>query len=288
MKRICKFSLVVGFAAFLIVFGINLVIAWMFVSGMTHPGCRSSTPIAGYPQPEEYWIETDDDVSLRIWYYPSQNGGAVLSFGGLTGSLGNRIPPVIPLIEAGYGVVQIDSRACAEPSAPVTLGGNEVLDAEAALEFLLSRPDVDPDRIGAIGFSMGGATAIRVAARQPQIRGVVRDGGFTNLGELLNPPESAFIANLYRSTVETVFRIQTGVDPWEVSPIDDLPTISPGAVFFIYGEHESGAGYEQYEVALEPKELWIVPNGRHGTNHIAAPDLYEQKVLDFFRISLGD
>ena len=59
MIRIYKFSLVVVFVAFLIVLGINLGIAWVFVSGMTQPGCHTSTPIAGYPHPEEYWIKTD-------------------------------------------------------------------------------------------------------------------------------------------------------------------------------------------------------------------------------------
>jgi pimeloyl-ACP methyl ester carboxylesterase len=286
MKRILQFSLIAALVAIIMILSIDVGFAWYFISRMTHPDCPLPSPIVGFPTPQEYWLTTEDDLSLRIWYYPSQNGAVILSFGGLTGSLGDRIPPVIPLIEAGYGVVQVDTRACADPSAPVTLGAKELFDAEAALDFLLTRSEVDPDRIGAIGFSMGGATAIRLAARHPEIRAVIRDGGYTNLGDLLNPPSRALIQKFYRTTVEIVFRVQSGVNPWEVSPIDDLPAISPRSVFFIYGEQESGAGIAQYAAALEPKVLWIVPGGSHGSNHLVAPEEYEQRVLDFFEQAL--
>ena len=268
---------------------LDVGLAWFLVSGMTHPGCRQPQPMAGLPAPEEHWLPTQDGVSIRIWYYPSQNGAAILVFGGVAGSLGDSLPPVIPLMRAGYGVLQIDGRACANPPAPVTLGGNELYESDAALEFLLSRPEVDSDRIGAIGFSMGGATALRAAATQPQIRAVVRDGGFSNLGRLLSPAESASILQrVYQATIFTIFELQTGIDPWAVDPIGDLPAISPRPVLLIYGEHEAESGLEQYAAAHEPKELWIVPNGTHGRNHIAAPEEYEQRVVEFFEGVIGE
>ncbi|MBU1661719.1 MAG: acetylxylan esterase [Chloroflexi bacterium] len=267
---------------------LDVGLAWIFVSGMTHPGCRQPQLVAGLPAPETHWLPTQDGLALRVWYYPSQNGAAILVFGGLTGSLGDSLPPVIPLIRAGYGVLQIDSRACANPPAPVTLGGNEIYDAGAALEFLLSRPEVDSERIGAIGFSMGGATALRAAAANPQIRTVVRDGGFSNLGELLSPAESASIPQLiFQSTVLAIYQYQTGVDPWAVDPIGDLPAISPRPVLLIFGEHEAASGREQFEAAREPKELWIVPGGTHGRNQIVAPEEYERRVFEFFEGEMG-
>jgi pimeloyl-ACP methyl ester carboxylesterase len=54
-------------------------------------------------------------------------------------------------------------------------------------------------------------------------------------------------------------------------------------VLLIYGEAEavSGRAAEQFAAAGEPKQLWLVPGGGHGTNHAAAGEGYEEKVLEF-------
>jgi dipeptidyl aminopeptidase/acylaminoacyl peptidase len=43
----------------------------------------------------------------------------------------------------------------------------QVADAAAALDFLSSLPDLDPTRIGLLGFSLGGAVAAVLSARRP-------------------------------------------------------------------------------------------------------------------------
>ena len=48
------------------------------------------------------------------------------------------------------------------------------------------------------------------------------------------------------------------------------------------------AGVEQYEAAVEPKELWTVPYGSHGRNYIVDPGKYEKNILAFFELSLGE
>ena len=42
-----------------------------------------------------------------------------------------------------------------------------VADGEAALEWLRDRPNVDPERIGLVGFSLGGWVAFQLAAKHP-------------------------------------------------------------------------------------------------------------------------
>jgi len=287
MKKFLHLAIfaVAGLAAALA--AVNVGVAWGVVSAMTAPPCLEPQPLAGFPAPEEYWLPTTDDIEIRVWYYPSQNGAAVLETGGMNGALGERLPPVDFLLQAGYGVIQVDTRACARPPAPVTQGYNETHDAEAALDFLLARPEVTPDRIGIIGFSMGGATAISVAARRSEIQSVVRDGGFSNLGELLAPAESDSLPiRIHRRTLLGLYRLRTGVDPWAISPIDDLDAVSPRPVLLIYGEYEADAGLEQAQADSQNIRLWIVPGGAHGRNHLAAPQEYERRVLDFFAKTL--
>ena len=47
----------------------------------------------------------------------------------------------------------------------------------AVIDFLLARPDVDPEHIGFVGQSLGGLYAVRVAGREPRLRSVVAWGG---------------------------------------------------------------------------------------------------------------
>jgi len=284
--RLCIFTLAVILFAYLVV---NFGLAWIYINALTKPACiRSPSLITETLAPQEHWLNTSDGRSLRLWYYPPQNGAVIVALGGMGGSLGNNLPSVKFLIDEGYGVLQIDSRACAAPPAPVTLGYAEEQDAAAGLEFLNGQPEVN--RIGAMGFSMGGVTAIRTAKRHPEIMALVAEGGYYNLGDHIVKPEnqSSLPRKVFLYSIAVLYWLQTGVNPWAVSPIDDLPGISPRPVLLIYGEHElsAGRGDMQYTAAGEPKELWIVPGGYHGTNHLISPHEYEARVLDFFRLNL--
>ncbi|GAB4397724.1 MAG: hypothetical protein OHK0052_20290 [Anaerolineales bacterium] len=265
----------------------NLALSWIYTSALMYPGCPKPIALpAGLPQPEEHFLETSEGARLRMWYYPSANHAAILVLPGLGGGLGSSYPPIAPLLQNGYSILQIETRACATPRIPVTLGARETQDASAALDFLLTRPEIDPQRIGVYGFSLGGATAIRLAARRPEIAATLAEGGFYNAGRDLTNADFAEPlprrALLY--TIALTFWLRTGANPWQLSPVDDAAQISPRPLLLIYGEHElnSGRGDLQYAAAHEPKQLWIVPNGTHGGNARAAPQEYPARVLQFF------
>ncbi len=283
--RLTAFGLVTAMVA------LNFALAWRFVSTLTHPGCPDSpAPLPGSFTVEKIRLPLADGMSITAWYYPSTNGAAVITLGGMSGALGGRLPPAAPLLQAGFGVLQIDTRACAQPSVAVTLGAKEHIEAAAALRYLIGRQEVDPHRIGIMGFSMGGAAAIRAAARHPGLAAVLAEGGFFNLGEDITEPEArlSLIRHAFLYTVAAVYWMQTGTNPWQVSPIDDLALISPRPVLLIYGEYEvlDAHAREQYAAAREPKSLWIVPGGSHGRNHLVAPEAYQERVVSFFQETL--
>lgn len=286
LLRLAAFATLAGILIYLI---INTGLAWAYVYALAHPSCQIE-PLRhpNLPAPEEHWLKTQDGLSIRAWYYPTRNGAAVLALGGMGGALGNNLPQVDFLVDSGFGVLQIDSRACARPPALVTLGAKETYDAEAGLGYLLSLPEVE--KIGIYGFSMGAATAIRAAARHTEIASVVAEGGYFNLGDDLIEPESklAFPHRAFLYTIAASYWLQTGMNPWEISPIDDLPRICPRAVFLIYGEGEatSGRAQAQFEAAREPKSLWIVPGGAHGSNYAASPGEFRRRVTEFFSSTL--
>ena len=288
-KRIIKLTAFAALSCILAYAVISTGLAWLYAYFLTHPACFSNpSPIPGLPEPEEHWLKTSDGLSLRAWYYPGENGAAIIALDGMGGALGENLPPVEFLIRAGFGVLQIDSRACARPSSAVTLGAKEAFDAEAGLMFLQSRPEVEI--IGIFGFSMGAAAAVRSAARQVDIAAVVAEGGYFNLGEDFVEPDSrlGLPHQVFLYSIAGAYWLFSGVNPWEVSPIEDLPAISPRPLLLIYGEREadSGRALAQYAVAREPKTLWIVPGGAHGSNYAASPGEYRRRVIEFFKKEL--
>ncbi len=286
MPKALRLTLFALIAALTVLVAVDISLAWMYVHALVQPGCSSPIWLNEFSEPEEIRLKTEAGLTLKAWYYPPENGAAILSLGGSGGSLGRSLPPVSALLDAGYGILQIDGRACAQPPRQVTLGGNELHDASAGLEFLLSQPEIDPKKIGAFGFSMGGVTAIRLAARHPQIQAVVAEGGYDQLGRHITKPgmQKSLPRQIFLHTVAFSFWLQTGLDPWSISPLDDIALIAPRPVFLIYGEHEieSGGGRGQFDGAGEPKTLWVVAGGDHGSNYVIDPIEYDRRILEFF------
>lgn len=258
--------------------------AWSF----SRPVCGEVPALPDhFPDPQIKSIPTFDDRTIKIWVYPSQNGAVVISLGGFIGSQGINLPKVDFLLEEGYGIVQVAGRGCADPPGKVTLGYYESYDAEAVLEYVLENGLAEEGKVGVIGFSMGGAAAVQAAARNSGFSAVVAEGGYANLDQNFKNVESPLFDPFFAS-LSTFFFWLTGVDPKDSSPIDVIDQISPRPILLIYGEHEvvNGKGMEQFDAAQEPKQIWIVPGGAHGSNVVVAAEEYRQRVLEFFNQSL--
>jgi dienelactone hydrolase len=136
------------------------------------------TPLtAGMPY-EDAVFKSADGLDIRGWFIPAGGAGPAPAIAFVHGWLWNRLgnvegqvpvpdksvdflPAAKALHEAGYGVLLFDLRhhgESARSKAPLTFGVHEARDFVGAVEYLRSRPDVDPQRIGAVGCSMGGNT----------------------------------------------------------------------------------------------------------------------------------
>jgi len=102
--------------------------------------------------------------------------------------------------ERGYVVLAPDARPFGERAADgmtcawamtaglllgKTLVGLRVWDAMRAIDYLQTRPEVDPARIGCVGFSWGGTHTIYTAALDERITAAVVSGYFGAFGEML-------------------------------------------------------------------------------------------------------
>jgi len=126
------------------------------------------------------------------------------------------------LHQDGFNVLMFDLRNHGESAAapPVTFGIEESKDLLGAVAFVKTRPEVDPQRIAAIGFSMGGNTVLyslpqtreiqaAVAVQPTSVGGFAERYGRDNLG-----PLATFILPL----AEMLYRMKGGRPFHDIRP----------------------------------------------------------------------
>ena len=121
-------------------------------------------------------------------YYPEslkpgeRRAGIVLCHG-YTGVKDIYLPDNARVLnEAGYVAMTFDYKGWGDSEGPRSRLApySRVADVQAALTFLGTLPEVDPDRLGIYGTSYGGATVVWVGAIDPRVKCVVSVVGIGN------------------------------------------------------------------------------------------------------------
>jgi uncharacterized protein len=235
---------------------------------------------------EEVSFTTSDGLRLQGWYVPSRNGAAVISFPGRKGSQ----KPARLLAKHGYGVLLFDRRGEGESEGdPNTLGWRGTRDVKAGIAYLESRSDVDPNRIGAVGLSVGGEVLLQAAAETDELKAVVSEGaGIRSVREAVHlPGTDKIVATAVFGLVTATGAVFTS----DLPPRDllDLSKEITEPVLVIHATPGQGGetlSRKYYKAARGPKEYWAAPGGHTGAFD-AAPREYERRVVGFFDRALG-
>jgi pimeloyl-ACP methyl ester carboxylesterase len=287
---------------FVVVLGLALLalpalLGMLTMLGLLYAPCADSgvTPADyGYDW-EDIAVQARAGDSFQGYFIPGSNGATIVIPPPLNSGRGNRMHEADVLLRNGYSVFTFESRSCAGME-PLSLGYREVDEVTDTLDYLQTRQDVDPNRIGILGFSSAGATAIMAAPRLPQLRAVVAEGGYGDfwrnaLGQgYTDSVLVAYFEAIYRWTMRLTYRLVTGVDMSQLSPVSAIDRIAPRPILLIYGSEEVSlnGGRQQQAAAGENAELWVVPGAGHGNYLETAPDEYERRVITFLDAALVD
>jgi len=232
---------------------------------------------------EDVSFTTGDGLELTGWYVPSENRAAVIAFPGRKGP--QRQTRM--LVRHGYGVLLFDRRGEGDSEGdPNAVGWAGDRDIKAAIAFLRERPDVDADRIGGVGLSVGGELMLEAAAETDALKAVVSEGaGIRSAREASELPGGGkwLALPIWGGITAGTAVFSNHAPPPNLN--DVVERISPRPVFFIYAA--GGQGGEElsqdfYESAGEPKDVWKVPEGGHVGGAEARPREYERRMIAFF------
>jgi pimeloyl-ACP methyl ester carboxylesterase len=239
---------------------------------------------------EEATLLGEDGLKLRGWYIPSQNGAAVILLHGYGGNRLETLGVAGMLARHGYGTLMYDLRATGESEGDQrTWGWRDVYDVPGAVAYLKGRDDVDPDRIGVIGFSRGAEIAIIAAARSDDIRAVVAEDPYCPTVRDYPPVQGAVegLNRLFTALLLQFIEWNTGVsDPIALSEV--IRDISPRPLLLLSTgrDIEKRVAAHYYALASDPKAHWNIPEAGHGGGSQARPGAYEKRIVAFFEEAL--
>ena len=145
---------------------------------------------------EDVVFTSFDGLTIKGWFIRASNNPTnrtlILLHGYGLGRSRARLGHHIRLfLESGYHVLAYDQRAHgASDTALITFGVNEGKDFLTALDFLGRREDVDVQRLGAVGFSLGASAIVHAFAnsRAPDLKAVA------GVDRLVTPPGTIDLA----------------------------------------------------------------------------------------------
>jgi fermentation-respiration switch protein FrsA (DUF1100 family) len=264
---------VVRFLFFIVAVTVTLLaVFWLMQRQMMYfPSHDMLAPSAvGLASAEVVTFNTADGLTLGGWFVPSRQPAATTAivFNGNAGNRSYRSDLAGRLSAAGFAVLLFDYRGYGgNPGSPTEEG--LALDARAARDYVLTRPDVEASRIVYFGESLGSGVAVRLATEHPA-RAVVLRSPFTSFVDVGRVHYGWLpVGLLLRDRYPSLARIKQIRSPLLViAGAND--TIVPAA-----------QSRKLFEAANEPKRLVIVEGADHNDEAVAAGPQVVEAVVDF-------
>lgn len=282
-----------GLAAFLLVsLAIMFYRNWIGLKMQTAPAPSQVEIPADLPfDVEEVTFLSEDGLKITGWYVPPENGASVILLHGYGGNRKAMTWHAEQLTGAGYGVLMYDERASGESEGEYrSYGWENSRDVGGALAFLNEKGEIDPDKIGIAGCSIGGQIALQGAAYYPQIGAVWADGVSAIRAQDISKPTNPIYALLVVSNymLDWMYEVIADIEP--PSPmIEIIDDISPKLIMLVGGgvpKPFMGSEGDQLQKYLyhadENTEFWVIPEAYHCDGPRLRPEEYSARMVEFF------
>lgn len=216
-------------------------------------------------QPQDVYFTSEDGVKLHGWYFKSPKfpkpKGVILFFHGNAQNLTTHFFSIYHAPDMGYEYFIFDYRGYGESEGSPTPKGT-VMDGRAALRWIKHQNPNLP--LFVFGQSLGGAVAMRTVLdlkAEIPVDLVIVDSTFASY-------RSAACSVLSNSWLTWIFQpIGWLIVDNSQGVKSDLKKLSPIPLVVIHGEEDPvvnfSLGEDVFAAAVEPKEFWKIPHGRH-------------------------
>ncbi len=238
-----------------------------------------------------WWIRGDDPRAALVFVHGGGDDNRSLPYGA-------GLALARDLVAHRYALLMIDLRNYGESDGTpegITYGDLESADVIGAVDAVATRAPTLP--IAALGFSMGGASVLRAAAREPRLRAVVTDSAYADARE---------VAVAFTHAATGMPMLVAAPFVWSAETLHGTPlgrgaTLAAihGATFppvlLIHDEHDPIAPVgdcRRLAAEIPGAETWITalsapgPFGTHIQGYRLDPQRYVQRVTKFLDTAL--
>ncbi len=192
-----------------------------------------------------WWIPASAAPEAKVWLYLHGNGSNV----------GDEMKRAFWFHQLGFSTLLIDYRGYGRSEGQFPTESSVYEDVEAAWNYLTQVRHIPAERIFLYGHSLGGAIAIDLALRHPNLAGLVVEGTFTAMRSM--------VAHLYRQFL--IFPVKLLLH----QRFDSLSKVRSLAmpILLIHGTADpvvpAHMSQALFTAATEPKKLLLVPEAGH-------------------------
>lgn len=251
---------------------------------------------------EDVEVVAPDGVRLRGWFIDRGSDKTVLAIHGYTSSRWDEtyMKPVIDILARnGFNVAAFDMRAHGESGGDrTTLGKKEAEDMKAVIEWLRRERPERARKVGAVGYSMGGAVTIMLAAEPRLLDAAVADSPYIDIMRSgkrwvrrVRGPLGALLRLAYPLIVRLTSR-KAGVRPEELNMMRYADRVR-APLLLIAGRRDDLVAVDEvrefYEAARKANphvELWVTDSA-HVRTVEDMPGEYEERVVSFLKRFMG-
>ncbi|WCJ42748.1 alpha/beta-Hydrolases superfamily protein [Euphorbia peplus] len=239
---------------------------------------------------EDVWLRSPDGVRLHAWFiklFPDCRGPTILFFQENAGNIAHRLEMVrIMLQRLQCNVFMLSYRGYGESDGYPSQYGI-AMDAQAALDHLHQRTDIDTSRIVVFGRSLGGAVGTLLTKNNPdKISGLILENTFTSILDMagvLLPFLKWFIGRTHSKGPKVLnFLVRS---PW--STIDVIGQVKQ-PILFLSGLQDEMVPSSHMQMlyakaAAHNRECIFVefPTGMHMDTWLAGGDHYWSTIQQF-------
>ena len=242
--------------------------------------------------PENIHFNSSDGIKLAGIFIKGNLDATIILLHGYGRSKEQMLPQAAFLHKAGFNILMFDFRASGESEGKyITFGVKEKNDLEGAVSYLKTRKDINPEKIGLLGFSMGGAVAIMESGELPEIKAIVINSSYARFKTVIWNNFKIYLKGVpffpLGWIVLLIIKSRTGIYYPRINPIKYLEKLQKRPLMIIHGTHDKRIPVEDtmefYKKAPWIKEFWLVKGAGHEDTYSIKSGEYEEKVINFFK-----
>jgi cephalosporin-C deacetylase-like acetyl esterase len=157
----------------------------------------------------------------------------------------------------------------------------------AAIETVTKQPDVNPNRVGLFGTSVGGYAALVAGEINPKVKAIVVDTTYSTPERMFDSQIDSMLggsSEIFHGLTEAEFHLASmGSESYSMP--ENLPKLEKVPKLFIAGSDNpplAAMTEVLYDRAPQPKQLLVMEHSVSSLESQAEKKEYENQILNFF------